>query len=89
VEYLYLSPGNRVAESKSLASRAALHELAGDVGRRLYLVEEWVTRGDQNCWAQAVALELVSGGRAARRARSPVAPVLWALPLQDPGSGGW
>jgi hypothetical protein len=41
------------------------HELACDVGRRLYLVEKWVTRGDQHCWAQAVALEVVSGGRAA------------------------
>jgi hypothetical protein len=40
------------------------HELACDVGRRLYLVEEWVARGDQHCWAQAVALEVVRGGRA-------------------------
>jgi len=40
------------------------HELACDIGRRLYLVEEWVTRGDQHCWAQAVALEVVRGGRA-------------------------
>jgi hypothetical protein len=41
------------------------YKLAGDVGRRLCLVEELVTRGDQPCWAQAVALEVVRGGRAA------------------------
>ncbi len=41
------------------------HKLACDVGRHLYLVEELVTRGDQPCWAQAVALEILRGGRAA------------------------
>ena len=39
-------------------------KLACDVGRRFYVVEELVTRGDQPCWAQAVALEVVHGGRA-------------------------
>jgi len=41
------------------------HKLACEVDRHLYLVEELVTRGDQPCWAQAVALEIVRGGRAA------------------------
>lgn len=41
------------------------HKLTCEVDRRLYLVEELVTRGDQPCWAQAVALEIVRGGRAA------------------------
>jgi hypothetical protein len=41
------------------------HKLACDVGRRRYVVEELVTRGDLPCWAQAVALEVVRGGRAA------------------------
>jgi hypothetical protein len=40
-------------------------KVAGELGRRLYLVEELVTRGDLPCWAQAVALEVVRGGRAA------------------------
>ena len=41
------------------------HKLACDVGRRPDVVEERVTRGDQPCWAQAVALEVVQGGRVA------------------------
>jgi len=41
------------------------HKLACDMGRLLYVVEELVTRGDQPCWAQAIALEVVRGGRAA------------------------
>jgi hypothetical protein len=41
------------------------HTLACEVDRRLYLVEELITRGDRPCWAQAVALEIVRGGRAA------------------------
>jgi hypothetical protein len=40
------------------------HELACDVGRKLYVVEELVPQGDQKRWAQAAALELVYGGRA-------------------------
>jgi hypothetical protein len=40
------------------------HELACDVGRRLYVVEELVPQGDQNRWAQSVALEVIYGGRA-------------------------
>jgi len=40
------------------------HELACDVGRKLYVVEELVPQGDQKKWAQAVALEILPGGRA-------------------------
>lgn len=40
------------------------HELACDVGRKLYVVEELVPQGDQKRWAQAAALEVVYGGRA-------------------------
>lgn len=40
------------------------HELACDVGRRLYVVEELVPRGDQKRWAQSLALEVISGRRA-------------------------
>lgn len=40
------------------------HELACDVGRRLYVVEELIPQGDQKRWAQSIALELVHGGRA-------------------------
>lgn len=43
------------------------HELACDVGRRLYVVEELVTQGDQKRWAQSIALELISGDRGAAR----------------------
>jgi len=41
------------------------HELACDVGRRLYVVEELVLNGAQTRWAQSVALEVIPGGRAA------------------------
>ncbi len=41
------------------------HALACDVGRRLYVVEELVSRGEQNQWAQALALEVITGRRAA------------------------
>ena len=44
--------------------------LAGDVGRRLYVVEELVAQGDQKRWAQSIALELIWGKGAAVRARS-------------------
>lgn len=40
------------------------HELACDVGRRLYVVEELVPQGDKKRWAQSLALEVVHGGRA-------------------------
>jgi hypothetical protein len=40
------------------------HELACDVGRRLYVVEELVPQGDQKRWAQSIALEVIYGGRA-------------------------
>jgi len=40
------------------------HELACDVARKLYVVEELVPLGDQKRWGQAVALEIVPGGRA-------------------------
>jgi predicted HAD superfamily phosphohydrolase YqeG len=41
------------------------HELASDVGRRVYLVEELVPQGSLKQWAQRVALEIIVGGRAA------------------------
>ena len=53
------------SNSKAERRKRRWHKLACDVGRRLYLVEELVTRGDQPCWARAVALEVVHGGRAA------------------------
>jgi hypothetical protein len=33
--------------------------------RRVYLIEELVTRGDRNYWSKAAALEMVYGGRKA------------------------
>jgi hypothetical protein len=45
------------------------HALACDAGRRLYVVEELVAQGDQKRWAQSIALELISGKRAAVRLR--------------------
>lgn len=47
------------------------HELACDVGRKLYVVEERVPQGDQKRWAQAAALEVVYGGRAIAYANFP------------------
>jgi hypothetical protein len=56
----------KIVWSNPKAARKRLwHKLACDVGRRLYLVEELVTHGDQPCWAQAVAPEVVRCGRAA------------------------
>jgi len=49
---------------KSRPRERRWHELACDVGRKLYVVEELVPQGDQKRWAQAVALEIVPGGRA-------------------------
>jgi hypothetical protein len=46
------------------------HELASDVRRRLYSVEELVTQGEQLRWAQAVALEVLFG-TAPRRCGGP------------------
>jgi hypothetical protein len=40
------------------------HELACDVGRRLYVVEELVSQGNQKRWAQSIALEVILGRRA-------------------------
>jgi hypothetical protein len=40
------------------------HELAADFGRHVYLVEELIPQGTRKCWAQAVALEIIPGGRA-------------------------
>ena len=40
------------------------HELACDLGRRLYVIEELVPQGDRKLWAQAAAFEVVHGGRA-------------------------
>ena len=41
------------------------HELACDVGRRLYVVEELVPNGAQTRWAQAAAFEIIYGRRTA------------------------
>jgi hypothetical protein len=49
---------------KSARRQRRWHELACDVGRRLYVVEELVPQGDQKRWAQAAALEVVYGGHA-------------------------
>ena len=40
------------------------HQLASDIGRRFYVIEELVNLGDRKRWAQAAALEVVRGGRA-------------------------
>jgi hypothetical protein len=40
------------------------HELACNVGRRLYTVEELVTQGEHQRWARAAAFEVVFGKRA-------------------------
>jgi hypothetical protein len=39
-------------------------ELACDVRRHLYVVEELVPQGQQKRWAQALALEVINGRRA-------------------------
>jgi len=39
------------------------HELAGNVGRRLYVVEELVPLGEEKRWARGIALEVVAGRR--------------------------
>jgi len=49
---------------RSPHSERRWYELACDVGRKLDVVEELVPQGDQKRWAQAVALEVVPGGRA-------------------------
>jgi hypothetical protein len=41
------------------------HELACDVRRRLYVVEELVTQSGQQRWAQSIALEVISSRRVA------------------------
>jgi hypothetical protein len=46
------------------------HELASDVGRRLYVVEELVTLSGQQRWAQSIALEVTSSRRALPAARA-------------------
>jgi hypothetical protein len=50
--------------TKPMRRKRRWHELACNVGRRFYVVEELVPQGDKQRWAQAVALELVHGGRA-------------------------
>jgi hypothetical protein len=52
-----------LAEFKNAQARETLHELACDVGRKLYVVEELVPQGAQKRWALAAALEIVPGGR--------------------------
>lgn len=39
------------------------HELAANVGRRLFIVEELVPLGRENRWARTIALELIPGRR--------------------------
>jgi hypothetical protein len=55
------------------------HELACDVGRRLYVVEELVAQGDQARWAQSIALEVISCKRSGGVARSATAAKAGAL----------
>jgi hypothetical protein len=40
------------------------HELAGNFGRRLYVVEELVPQGEEKRWARTIALELITCRRA-------------------------
>ena len=53
---------------KARPRRRRWHELAGDVRRRLYSVEELVTQGEHQRWAQSVALEVVFGNEPRRDA---------------------
>jgi len=39
-------------------------ELADNVGRRLYVVEELVPQGENKRWAQTIALEVITCRRA-------------------------
>ena len=39
------------------------HELASNVGRRLFVVEELMPLGQENHWARTIALELIPGRR--------------------------
>jgi hypothetical protein len=39
------------------------HELAANVGRRLFVVEELVPLGKETRWARTIALELIPGRR--------------------------
>lgn len=48
-------------DSRTAKRERRWHELACDVGRKLYVVEELVPLGDQKRWAQAVALENRAG----------------------------
>jgi hypothetical protein len=36
------------------------HELATNVGRRLFVVEELIPQGQENRWARTIALELIT-----------------------------
>jgi len=36
------------------------HELAANLGRRLFVVEELVPQGRENRWARTIALELIT-----------------------------
>ena len=49
---------------KATPRKKRWHELACDVGRRLYVVEELISQGNQKRWAQSIALEVISGRRA-------------------------
>ncbi len=61
-----------VSRNPKLAPRPRRwHELACDVGRRLYVVEELVLQGEQKRWAQSIALEVIFGRGAAAKAIKP------------------
>src|SRR5579864_9836863 len=45
---------------KPASRKRRWHELACDVGRRLYVVEELVAQGGQPRWAQSIALEMTT-----------------------------
>jgi hypothetical protein len=57
------------------------HELACDVGRKLYVVEKLVPQGGHKRWAQAVALEVMPGSRAIAAQNGS--------PLLDKHPGNW
>jgi hypothetical protein len=75
-----------VSRNPKLAPRPGRwHELACDVGRRLYVVEELVLQGEQKRWAQSIALEVIFGRGAAAKA---IKPGVRKHFLQGAGSGG-
>jgi hypothetical protein len=55
---------------KPASRKRRWHELACDVGRRLYVVEELVIQSGQPRWAQSIALEMISCKRVVAVAQS-------------------